>query len=130
MTKIAFRGILIGLSTLASFSMIMRMGGSVEAGRTAALITLVMSQLIHVFECKSETKTLFKINPFSNLKLVFAAAVSFAVLMAAVTVPQLSAVFSTVMLTSDQLLAAFGLSAAVPIISSLIKSIKRSPEAE
>lgn len=121
MTKIIFRGILIGLSTLASFAIIMRMGGNVESARTAALITLVMSQLIHVFECKSETKSLIGINIFSNVKLILAAAVSFAALAAAVAVPQLQIVFQTVMLSSEQLLIAVGLSAAVPILSMIFR---------
>lgn len=119
MGKILLRGVLIGLSTLASFSVIIRMGGSVDAGRTAALITLVMSQLIHVFECRSEKKTIFRMNPFGNFKLVLAVLVSFGVLAAAVAVPQLSVVFNTVRLTGSQMLAAVGLSAAVPILSSI-----------
>jgi len=119
MWKIIFRGIFIGLSTLGAFSIVMRMGGTVEAGRTSALITLVMSQLIHVFECKSETKSIFRINIFNNVKLILAVLVSFAVLAVAVTVPQVQTIFETVTLTSDQLLTALGMSIAVPLISGL-----------
>lgn len=122
MWKIIFRGIFIGLSTLASFSTVMRLGGSVEASRTAALITLVMSQLIHVFECRSENKSIFSMNPFGNVKLLLAVIVSFAALAAAVTVPQLQAVFETVSLNSNELLAAFGFSVAVPLLSSIFGS--------
>ena len=118
MGKIVFRGIFIGLSTLASFAAILHMGGSVEAARTAALITLVVSQLIHVFECKSETKSLFGINIFSNIKLIAAVGISAAVLVAAVAVPQLRVVFETVGLNSQQLLTALGFSAAVPLLSN------------
>ena len=121
MTKIIFRGILIGLSTLASFAIIMRMGGTVECARTAALITLVMSQLIHVFECKSETKSLLGINLFSNVKLILAVMISFAALAAAVAIPQLQIVFQTVMLSSEQLLVAVGLSTAVPVLSTIFR---------
>ncbi len=121
MTKIIFRGVFIGLSTLASFAVTMRTGGSLEAGRTAALITLVMSQLIHVFECKSETKSIFRINIFSNIKLVLAVLVSFGALAAAVAVPQLQTVFETVTLTSRQLLIALGFSAAIPVISGIFQ---------
>lgn len=121
LVKIIFRGIFIGLSTLISFTAVLRLGGTLEAGRTAALITLVMSQLIHVFECKSESRTLFRIDLLSNMKLVLAVLVSFAVLAAAVTVPQLQVVFETVPLTSQQLLIALGLSAAVPVISGFFK---------
>lgn len=121
MTKIIFRGVLIGLCTLASFALTLHMGGTVGAGRTAALITLVMSQLIHVFECKSESKPLYRINILSNIKLVLAVLVSFAVLAAAILVPQLQVVFETVVLTSEQLLMALGLSIAVPVVCSLFK---------
>ena len=120
MWKIVMRGIFIGLSTLASFTTVMRLGGSAEACRTAALITLVMSQLIHVFECRSERRSLFRMNPFGNMKLVGAVLISGAVLAAAVTVPQLQVVFSTAAPDTVQLLVALGFSAAVPLISSVL----------
>lgn len=121
MGKIIFRGVFIGLSTLASFAVIMRMGGSLEAGRTASLVTLVMSQLIHVFECKSETKSIFKINIFNNVKLILAVLVSTALLVMAVAFPPLQAVFETVTLTSHQLLIALGFSVAIPIVSAIFQ---------
>ena len=121
MGKIIFRGVFIGLSTLASFAVIMRMGGSLEAGRTASLITLVMSQLIHVFECKSETKSIFKINIFNNVKLILAVLVSTALLVMAVAFPPLQTVFETVTLTSHQLLIALGFSVAIPIVSAIFQ---------
>ncbi len=119
MAKILFRGIFIGLSTLASFALTMRFGGSLSAGRTAALITLVVSQLIHVFECRSETKGIFRIDPFGNVKLLLAALFSGGVLAAAVMFPPLQTVFETVDLSRQQLLTALGLSAAVPVISGI-----------
>ena len=121
MGKIIFRGVFIGLSTLASFAVIMRMGGSLEAGRTASLITLVMSQLIHVFECKSETKSIFKINIFNNVKLILAVFVSTALLVMAVAFPPLQTVFETVTLTSHQVLIALGFSVAIPIVSAIFQ---------
>ena len=128
MWKIVIRGILIGLSALASFATVMRMSGSVDSGRTAALITLVMSQLIHVFECKSEEHSLFGIDLFSNMKLVFSVLISFAVLAAAVAVPQLQTVFGTVDLSSQQMLTALAFSAAVPIISGISGLLFSSPK--
>ncbi|MDE5946813.1 MAG: cation-translocating P-type ATPase [Oscillospiraceae bacterium] len=124
MAKIIFRGILIGISTLASFTLAIKLGGSIEAGRTSALITLVMSQLIHVFECKSEEKGLFRINIFSNIKLILAVLVSMTALILAVTVPQLQIIFETVSLTSEQLMGALGLSFLIPFISGFFSSKK------
>ena len=120
MWKIIIRGVFIGLSTLASFTAVMRMGGSLEACRTAALITLVVSQLIHVFECRSERRSVFRMNPFGNMKLVGAAILSAAVLAAAVMIPQLQMVFSTVTPDMVQFLTALGFSFVIPLLSAFI----------
>ena len=119
MWRIVIRGILIGLSTLASFTSVMRMNGSVDACRTAALITLAVSQLIHVFECKSERKSIFGINPFNNVKLILAVLVSGGALAAAVLFTPLQQIFATVPLTSEQLFAALGFSVVVPLVCGI-----------
>ena len=124
MRKIVFRGIFIGLSTLASFTAVMHMGGDLGVCRTAALITLVTSQLIHVFECKSERKSLLSIDLMNNMKLVLAVLVSAGALAAAVAVPELREVFGTVLPDSRQLMAALGFSAAVPLLSGIFNLIK------
>ena len=125
MRKIVFRGIFIGISTLASFAFVIHSGGSVAEGRTCALITLVVSQLIHVFECRSERRSIFRMNPFGNVKLVMAALVSFGALAAAVAVPQLQVVFDTVMPEMRRLGMAVGLSAAVPVVSAIFHGGKQ-----
>ena len=119
MWRIVIRGILIGISTLASFTAVMRTGAPEESCRTAALITLVASQLIHVFECRSERRSIFRMSPFGNMKLVGAVLISAAVLAAAVTVPQLRTVFGTAVPDTAQLLTALGFSAAAPLLSAL-----------
>lgn len=119
MGRIFFRGILIGICTLGAFSTVIRTGGTLEAARTAALCTLILSQLVHVFECKSERRTLFSMPYGNNLWLIGAVAVSLAVLAAAVVFPMLRVIFSTVMLTRPQLYIALGFSwlcrCAVPL---------------
>ncbi len=116
--KIIFRGILIGLSTLGCFTVALNISKSVDTARTAALTTLIFSQLIHVFECKSETKGLFGINPFSNIKLLFAAIISFAVVFVAIYLPYAQIIFDTVALSGKLLLVSTAFSAAIPFISS------------
>jgi len=65
-------GALIGLSTLAVFASILNFTSNVDVARTAAFVTLVITQLIHVFECKSERKNIFEIPLFNNIPLVLA----------------------------------------------------------
>ena len=102
-----------------------RTGGTLEAARTAALCTLILSQLVHVFECKSERRTLFSMPYGNNLWLIGAVAVSLAVLAAAVVFPMLRVIFSTVMLTRPQLYIALGFSLAVPLCSSVAGLFRR-----
>lgn len=118
MGRIFFRGIFIGICTLATFSLVASSGGTLAAARTAALCTLILSQLIHVFECKSEQKTLFSIPYTNNFWLIGAVLVSLLVLGAAISVPMLQVIFSTVMLTTRQLIIAFSFSLAVPLFSA------------
>lgn len=117
--KILFRGIMIGLCSLASFSVLLRMSCSIDAARTGALVTLVISQLIHVFECKSEDKGIFSINYFNNIKLILAVAVSLAVLLGAIYIPAIQAVFGTVALASKMMLTALVFAFAVPVMAGL-----------
>ena len=118
LSRIIFRGIFIALSTLGSFTTVLRMTGSLEASRTAALLTLIVSQLLHVFECKREDGTLFSVPYFSNGKLILAVFCSAAVTAAALLIPELRAVFSTVLLSPAALLTALGFSFAVPLAAA------------
>ena len=125
MGRIFFRGMLIGICTLGAFSAVVRTGGTLEAARTAALCTLILSQLVHVFECKSERRTLFSMPYGNNLWLVGAVLVSVAVLAAAGAVPMLRVIFSTVMLTRPQWYIALGFSLTVPLCSSIAGLFRR-----
>ena len=122
LSKIVWRGIMIGLCTLGSFSTALRFGGTLTEARTCALFTLVVSQLIHVFECKSEQGTIFSVAYFSNWKLLFA--VLFSALMLAVTIwlPQAQGIFSTAPITGNLLWQAIAFSFAVPVMSSIFTS--------
>lgn len=121
MTKIIFRGILIGLCTLGCFALFTYMFGDLTIARTGALFTLIMSQLAHVFECKSEKKNIFTVPYFSNPKLILAVLVSAAVIFAAMYVPFLQIIFTTAPLTLKQLLIAFGFAMFAPLLQCVLK---------
>ncbi|MCL6580412.1 MAG: cation-translocating P-type ATPase [Firmicutes bacterium] len=94
--KILGRGLLIGLSTLAVFLAGLRVAGDLALARTLAFATLVLSQLIHAFDCRSETRALTEVPLSSNWHLVGGTAISFGMLLAAIYVPELRSVFRTV----------------------------------
>ncbi len=121
MTKIIVRGVLIGACTLGSFICFKELYGSVDAARTAALFTLIMSQLAHVFECKSESKNIFTVNYLNNPKLILAALLSLIVIFAAIYVPFLQLIFGTVALTSEQILIALAFALLAPFLQIFFK---------
>ncbi|MBQ8727782.1 MAG: cation-translocating P-type ATPase [Oscillospiraceae bacterium] len=123
MSKIFIRGIFIGLSTLSCFAFFLKSGAGIEIARTSALVTLVMSQLIHVFECKSEKKNIFTINLMNNKKLIFAVIISAIALFASMYIPFLSSVFTNVPLTMRELVISLGFSLFVPVVSGLFSMI-------
>ena len=118
------RGILIALSTLASFLIVFANSKSLPAARTAALVTLVLSQLIHVFECKSETRGLFEIKLFSNIYLVLAVISSLILLLGVIYLPFMIPIFGTVPLKLNDWLISGGISLLVPIIFGIWRDIK------
>lgn len=103
LTVILFRGMLIGLATVAVFSMMLTGGATVQAARTGALATLILTQLIHVFECKSESRTLWQIPFFNNWKLIGATGISLAVMCFAIWHPMGRSIFETTALGLEQL---------------------------
>ena len=126
MTKIVTRGILIALFTLCSFTLLLNGGASLAQARTGAMLTLVFSQLIHVFECRSEDKTLFEISPRGNIYVILAALSSALCVFVCMAVPALAEVFSLVSPGTKGLLISLGMSAAVPLISGIIGKIKHT----
>ncbi len=117
---IVFRGCIIGLATLGSFVSAYKHTQDLGTARTVALLTLVFSQLIHVFECKSEKKGLFQINIFTNAKLVFAVLISLAVSLLAVYWQPLAIVFRTQSLSPHELMVVIAYSFLGPLIVSVL----------
>lgn len=115
-----FRGCIIGLSTLGVFVSVLHMGGGLTEARTAAFMTLVAVQLIHVFECKSEHLTLPHIPLFNNPWLILAVLVSVALMLAVVCVPALFPIFGTAPLTLGAWLRVAGYSAIGPVLASIV----------
>ncbi len=97
--KIVSRGILIGLCTLAAFYITLKQGAdspnALMKAQTVAFVTLVMAQLIHVFDCRS-SRSIFHRNPLQNVWLVLAVASSLLLMFPVLYVDALQPIFKTV----------------------------------
>lgn len=97
--KIISRGLLIGLCTLAAFWITLQAApddpDNLVKAQTVAFATLVMAQLIHVFDCRS-SRSIFHRNPLQNRYLVLAVISSVLLLLGVVYIDQLQPIFKTV----------------------------------
>lgn len=107
---VAVRGVAIALSTLASFSVVWGQTGDLTLARTGALFTLIFTQLMNVFECKSETLPFWKIHLGNNKKLILAALSSLTCLILVMAMPVFQGIFHTGMLPLTGLFCCIGIS--------------------
>lgn len=108
--KVVSRGFLIGLVTLLAFMIVYHNDSKqLPYAQTIAFATLVMAQLIHVFDCRSERSVLSR-NPFGNQYLVWAVISSLALMIVAIYYPPLQPIFHTLPIALKDWLLILGLS--------------------
>lgn len=111
--KIISRGTLIGLVTLLAFiSVYNRNPNDLQYAQTIAFATLVFSQLIHVFDCRSD-RSVFHRNPFENRFLIFSVLSSALLLLVVIYFEPLQDIFHTTPILPIDWLLIIGL-ASVP----------------
>lgn len=111
--KVISRGFLIGVVTLLAFMIAYQQNTErLEYAQTVAFATLVLAQLIHVFDCRSE-KSILARNPFGNKYLVGSVILSQLMVLAVIYYPPLQPIFHTVPIKAFDWLVITGL-AAIP----------------
>jgi Ca2+-transporting ATPase len=124
--KVVSRGFLIGAATLAAFMIVYDNDPDrLQYAQTIAFATLVMAQLIHVFDCRSE-KSIFDRNPFQNLYLVGAVISSIILMLVAIYYPPLQPIFHTMAIAPREWLVILGL-ASLPTFLLAGSLLTRKP---
>ncbi|MDE5413026.1 cation-translocating P-type ATPase [Alkalihalobacterium chitinilyticum] len=113
--KIVSRGFMIGVVTLVAFMVTLNANpDDLTKAQTVAFVTLVMAQLIHVFDCRSEYSVYHR-NPFENMYLVVAVISSVLLMLAVIYYPPLQTVFHTTYMDARDWLLILGM-AAIPTV--------------
>src|SRR5690625_5098233 len=119
--KIISRGFLIGIVTLIAFILTYQNNPDyLVHGQTVAFTTLVITQLIHVFDCRSE-ESVFARNPFENIYLLFAILSSLLLLLVVVYWEPLQPIFHTTSLGLRDWLLIIGLSSLPTMLFGFTK---------
>ncbi len=120
--KIAYQGILVGLLTLGSY--MIGNHDSHEIGMTMAFITLVLVQLIHSFNVKSE-KSVFNKQVFNNKYLWGSAIIGIILLLVIIYVPFLNNIFELAPLDPYHIAVAIGMALLMLVIMEIVKLFRR-----
>jgi Ca2+-transporting ATPase len=124
--KIGFTGTLISLCTLAVFIYALWQNpNDVVKARTLAFTTLVMAQLIYVFECRSEYHSIFEVGFFTNMYLVAAVLLSVGTHVLVLYQPWLQGVFQTTALNLNDWILVLFFAGATLVVDTIIRMAKR-----
>jgi Ca2+-transporting ATPase len=114
------------IAVLGAFLMALnRYPGNVQLAQTVAFATLICSELLRAYTSRSEYRSVFSGNPFSNRWLVLATGVSFVLLLLSIYVPFLRRPFGTVPLSMDDWLRMVPFMFVAPLVAELVKAILR-----
>lgn len=109
--KVISRGFLIGLATLIAFMTVYyKNPENLAYAQSIAFVTLVMAQLIHVFDCRSEKSVLAR-NPFGNKYLTWAVISSVFLMLIVIYYPPLQPIFHTMPIAAMDWLLILGMAA-------------------
>jgi len=115
-------GLLMCIGTLGAF-LWGRPDVDLEKARTISFTTLVMFQLFHVFNCRSERHSILDIGPSRNKYLLLAVASSITIQLAVVYLPFLQNVFSTEPLSAMDWLVIVAISGSILLAGEIVKRI-------
>lgn len=96
--NILWQGALIGLTALGVYYLALRWGRTLPEAHTMAFTTMALLQLVHSFNARSSSQSLFDIGVGSNRNLVYAFLASASLQAVVLFVPFLRGFFDTVLL--------------------------------
>ena len=80
----------MGVASFVFFAICLRLGWAEEAARNAVLLMMVLFENVHIFNCRSETRSAFRVPVSANRFVVMAAIAAQAIHIAAMNLPGIS----------------------------------------
>ena len=112
---VGFQSVALAIGTLGSFAYGLYVHKDLEVARTACFLTIVLGELLRAYSSRSEKVSVFRMKVFENSYLNNCVLASAAFLLAAIYIPILNPIFSTVPLTLDEMAVSLIL-AFVPMV--------------
>lgn len=127
--KVAFIGTLTALVTLGAFAYEYLKNASLMQAQDAAFSVLVTAELLRAFGARSDTKTIWQLGFFSNIRLFFVVSVSFTLQILIHHVPILQEIFGIGAVSLTECVSWVALGMVPLIILELRKCLRKAPDA-
>ena len=118
-------GIIMAAGTVLIFISNLSSGVPLQQARTVALTTMVFFQFYQALNCRSETLSIFRMNPIANPFLFLSMIAAFFAHLAVLYVPALQWVFRTVPLTAKEWVSIGAITITIVIAVEIDKWIRR-----
>ena len=122
--RVLISAIVIGVVAFGLFKWLLDQGFSVEQARNSTLLLMVLFENVHVFNCRSETLSVFRHNPLRNKLLLAGTVIAQLVHIGAMYTPWLGDVLGASPVSFQQWLTLLGLALSVMLVMELHKLIR------
>jgi Ca2+-transporting ATPase len=123
---IGAQGLMLGAISLGAFAYsLYGLNQDVEQARTVAFTVLVITQLAHAFNCRSERWSLFQVGLWTNRPLLLAGSLSLGIQVVVLTVPAVATIFKVVPLPIEDWVLMGAMGVLPFFIMELTKAVRR-----
>ncbi|MES0328588.1 MAG: cation transporting ATPase C-terminal domain-containing protein, partial [Gammaproteobacteria bacterium] len=122
--RVVISALVIGIVAFFLFQYLLNQGYSVDEARNGTLLLMVLFENIHVFNCRSETRSVFRHNPLHNPILLFGTVAAQLIHIAAMYTPWISDVLHIQPVSPQHWIQLLGLALTVLVVMELHKAVR------
>jgi len=119
--RVIISAVVMGVIAFTLFKFLLDQGFSLEQARNNTLLLMVLFENVHVFNCRSETLSMFRHNPLRNKLLLVGTMVAQAVHLGAMYTPWLREVLGVEPVSFLQWLGLLTLALSIMVVMELHK---------
>jgi len=123
--RVITSALVIGTVAFLVFQWLLTRGFSLDEARNGTLLLMVLFENVHVFNCRSEVRSVFQHNPLLNPVLLIGTAVAQLVHIGAMYTPWISDVLRIQPISLEQWLELLGLALSVLVAMELHKAFRK-----
>lgn len=123
--RVLISALVIGIVAFLVFQWLLNRGYTLDEARTGTLLLMVLFENVHVFNCRSEVRSVFLHSPLRNPVLLIGTTVAQLVHIAAMYTPWISDVLHVQPVSPQHWLELLGLALTVLVVTELHKILRR-----